>query len=102
MILVTCVVSFRNCQNKSETRTTEDPKDKFFQVGAVVPVTQAGAVHAAYGQVKTGDLKDSKFSLAYHHSLSKRTSLYSTVAYINNKNAAAYVVDSKPALASSQ
>lgn len=76
-------------QNKSETRTTEDPKDKFFQVGAVVPVTQAGAVHAAYGQVKTGDLKDSKFSLAYHHSLSKRTGVYAGVTYVKDEQVAA-------------
>ena len=73
-------------QNKSETRNAESPKDKFFQLGAVVPVTQAGAVHAAYGQIKNdnaaaADTESRKFSLAYHHTLSKRTGVYAGVAY---------------------
>ena len=61
-------------------------KDKFYQVGAVVPVTQAGSVHAAFGQVKTSfpvgaDAKERQFSLAYHHTLSKRTGVYAGVTY---------------------
>lgn len=41
-------------QNKAEDAAGADVfKDKFYQVGAVVPVTQAGSVHAAFGQVKT-------------------------------------------------
>ena len=63
-------------ENKSETRNAESPKDKFFQLGAVVPVTQAGSVHVAYGEVKADADKTQQFSLAYHHALSKRTSVY--------------------------
>ena len=69
-------------QNKLEDNAgADDGKDKFFQVGAVVPVTQAGAVHAAYGQLKGDDDKDRQFSLAYHHTLSKRTGVYAGVTY---------------------
>lgn len=71
-------------QNKAENATgAETGKDKFYQLGAVVPVTQAGALHAAYGQNKN-DIADSesrKFSLAYHHTLSKRTGVYAGLAY---------------------
>ena len=38
--------------------------------------------------------------MGYLYDLSKRTSLYTTVARINNKNAASYVVDANPALPS--
>ena len=69
-------------QNKLEDNAgADDGKDKFFQVGAVVPVTQAGAVHAAYGQLKGDDDKTRQFSLAYHHTLSKRTGVYAGVTY---------------------
>lgn len=75
-------------QTKAENAAgAEQSKDKFFQVGAVVPVTQAGSVHAAYGQVKTSfpvgaDEKERQFSLAYHHTLSKRTSVYAGGKYV--------------------
>jgi predicted porin len=74
-------------QNKLEDNAgADDGKDKFFQVGAVVPVTQAGALHAAYGQNKNdnaalADSESRKFSLAYHHTLSKRTGVYAGLAY---------------------
>ena len=74
-------------QNKAENAAgAETGKDKFYQLGAVVPVTQAGAVHAAYGQIKNdngaaADTESRKFSLAYHHTLSKRTGVYAGVAY---------------------
>lgn len=72
-------------QNKFEDATGADNgKAKFFQLGAVVPVTQAGSVHASYGQVKVEDLKTRQFSLAYHHTLSKRTSVYAGVTYIKD------------------
>ena len=71
-------------QNKFEDAAGDDAKAKFFQLGAVVPVTQAGAVHASYGQVKVEDIKTRQFSLAYHHTLSKRTSVYAGVTYIKD------------------
>jgi predicted porin len=82
-------------QNKAEDAAGADvSKDKFYQVGAVVPVTQAGAVHAAYGQVKTNfpvgaDEKERQFSLAYHHTLSKRTGVYAGLTYSKDDNGAA-------------
>ena len=56
---------------------------KAWQIGAIVPVTQAGGVHVAYGQVKLEDVKVKQFSLAYHHSLSKRTSAYAGLTTID-------------------
>ena len=82
-------------QNKAEDAAGADvSKDKFYQVGAVVPVTQAGSVHAAFGQVKTNfpvgaDEKERQFSLAYHHALSKRTSVYAGGTYAKWEQAAA-------------
>lgn len=55
---------------------------KTWQLGAIVPVTQAGGVHVAYGQGKVFDEKAKQFSLAYHHSLSKRTSAYVGGTYV--------------------
>lgn len=53
---------------------------KFYNIGAIAPVTQAGAVHVSYGQLKNSDagndFKARTFSLAYHHTLSKRSSVY--------------------------
>ena len=75
-------------QNKFEDATGADNgKDKFFQLGAVVPVTQTGAVHASYGQVKADGDKARQFSLAYHHGLSKRTSVYAGATYIKAEEA---------------
>lgn len=51
-------------------------KNKFFQVGASIPVTAQGTVLASYGQSKTGDNRESLLSLVYDHALSKRTSAY--------------------------
>lgn len=60
-----------------------DDKVKVWQIGAIVPVTAAGGVHASYGQAKLDDTKAKQFSLAYHHSLSKRTSAYAGLAVID-------------------
>lgn len=72
-------------QNKFEDAAGADAKAKFFQLGAVVPVTQNGSVHASYGQTKVEDVKARQFSLAYHHGLSKRTSVYAGVTYIKDE-----------------
>lgn len=72
-------------QNKFEDAVGNDGKDKFFQLGAVVPVTQAGAVHVAYGQLKFDADKERQFSLAYHHTLSKRTGVYAGVTYTKDE-----------------
>lgn len=84
-----------------------DLKQRVANLGASMPLGQ-GALRLSYtyvdaeGSTPAGasiDRNDaSQIALGYEHRLSKRTALYSTVAYINNKNGAAYVVDSKPAL----
>ncbi|MFT3858523.1 MAG: porin [Aquabacterium sp.] len=62
-----------------------DNTDKFYQVGTIVPVTDAGSVHAAYGRIKNDTRKVDGFSLAYNHSLSKRTGAYAGLAYTKLK-----------------
>ena len=89
-------------QNKAKLRTGDESKDTFFQVGAVVPVSQTDSIHAAYGQNKNDDLtpanvdvKSKQFSLAYHHALSKRTSTYAALAYTDAKTQVPATPDSK-------
>jgi predicted porin len=53
-----------------------DDKYKFFQLGTSIPVSTSGAVMLSYAQGKLDDAKLSDISLAYEHSLSKRTSAY--------------------------
>lgn len=76
-------------QNKQEAAGGADDKEKFFQIGAVVPVTAAGTVHASFGQVKDDNDKARQFSLAYNHSLSKRTGVYAGVTYAKDERPAA-------------
>ncbi len=49
-----------------------------YQIGASVPVTEAGKFLVSYGQLKydDSDLKDKIFSIGYDHSLSKRSGVY--------------------------
>lgn len=68
---------------KSETGGS-DGKSKFFQIGATVPVTEAGKVMVSYGQTKYDDFyvadgKLKQFSLGYDHSLSKRSGVYAAL-----------------------
>jgi predicted porin len=80
-----------------------DPSAKGWLIGATVPVGP-GLIRASYAGVKYSDLpvpagiptinqifglkdpKVDKFALGYVHNLSKRTALYATVAYVNNKD----------------
>jgi predicted porin len=77
-----------------------DPSAKGWLIGATVPVGP-GLIRASYSGVKYNDLplpagvnqifglknpKADKFALGYVHNLSKRTALYATVAYVNNKD----------------
>jgi predicted porin len=86
-----------------------DHKLTIANLGASVPVGP-GTVRLSYihadasgrtpaGASTEGDDAD-QLALGYVYDLSKRTSLYSTVARVNNDKAAAYVVDAKPALPS--
>ncbi|MFY9812048.1 porin [Aquabacterium sp.] len=68
---------------KSESGGADD-KAKYFQIGAEVPVTDAGKVMVSYGQTKydgiyVADGKLKQFSLGYDHSLSKRSGVYAAL-----------------------
>lgn len=53
-----------------------DDKYKFFQLGTSIPVSNSGSVLLSYSQGKLDDAKLQDLSLAYEHSISKRTSAY--------------------------
>lgn len=73
-------------QDKVEVKNVDgNVKAKFYQVGGIVPVSQAGSVHASYGQVKAENDKTQQFSLAYNHALSKRTGVYGGLTYAKDK-----------------
>ena len=75
-----------------------------FNLGAQVPVSQAGVVRVSYvranasglsntnAAVDTGPNDSHQFAIGYLHNLSKRTALYATVAKVSNSNGAAYNV----------
>jgi len=63
-------------------------------VGAGIPVSAAGTVKLSLINANMKDSGDdaNKFALGYVHSLSKRTSLYGTIAEVKNKGNAAFNV----------
>ncbi|RZI85173.1 MAG: porin [Rubrivivax sp.] len=81
-------------QEASAVPTTQNlaNKDKIYQVGLSVPVTEKGSILASYGELKnkvtaTGVIsKDRVFSLGYDYFLSKRTDVYA--AFMNNQQSA--------------
>lgn len=86
-----------------------DTKLNIANLGAAMPIGPGTAKLSytyvdAKGTTAAGVVTDkndaSQVAVGYVYDLSKRTALYGTVAYVNNKNGAAYVVDSAPALAS--
>lgn len=89
-----------NVQNKFDTNGLGTSHDSYngYLIGATVPVG-AGLIRASYSVVRynegatgiTGeDPRGQKLALGYVHNLSKRTSLYATIARVNNRNDAAY------------
>ncbi|MFZ3118805.1 MAG: porin [Variovorax sp.] len=69
-----------------------DPEINGFLLGATAPIG-AGLIRVSYSQAKadldtagTADPKSQKFAIGYVHNLSKRTALYTTYAFIKNKN----------------
>lgn len=71
-----------------------DKKLTGLSVGLAVPLG-AGTVRASYARVKFDHVNDQskaqKVALGYVYDLSKRTALYSTVAYIDNDRGASFV-----------
>jgi predicted porin len=66
----------------SGTYLTVDEKDKIYQLGASVPVTEKASVLASFGNLKhtvagvDGSTKNDIFSLGLDYNLSKRTDVY--------------------------
>jgi predicted porin len=89
-----------------------DQKQLAVNIGALVPVGAAGVVRVSYSDIDASgssgagvsiDDNDARqFALGYLHYLSKRTSLYTTVARVDNKGAAAFAIESKPTLAAGE
>ena len=82
-----------------------------YSLGATVPVG-AGLIRASYIHsnasgttalgVDTNPNDANQFALGYMYNLSKRTAVYTTVATVKNKGAAAYAVASQPLLAAGE
>jgi predicted porin len=82
-----------------------------YNLGASVPIG-LGLLRASYIHTNaTGTTPDgvdtnpndaNQFALGYLYNLSKRTAIYSTVAYVKNKGQATYAVASAPALVAGQ
>lgn len=62
-------------------------KTRYYNLGTTVPVG-AGLIRASWSRLSESgsDNKADKFSLGYVHNLSKRTAVYTTVAYLKNKD----------------
>lgn len=67
-----------------------DEKTRNFLVGATAPVG-SGLVRASWSRVdvRGTDVTADKFAVGYVHNLSKRTAVYTTFAYLKNKDGAA-------------
>lgn len=86
-----------------------DAKQTIVNIGASV-LLGSGAVRVSFidanasGRTPAGASLErddaTQFALGYVYDLSKRTTLYTTVARVSNDNAAAYMVDRNPALPS--
>lgn len=73
--------------NKSETAAGATTKVRDWLLGVSAPVGSAGTVMASYIRNDVKDVNDSKsnqYALGYTHSLSKRTNLYTSFAYVKN------------------
>ena len=78
-----------------EIATGDSEKLKTWNLGVSAPVGAAGVVKASYNHYKLSDSseKAQQFSLGYVHNLSKRTALYSTYAFLKNKDGAAFALN---------
>ena len=82
----------------SKDEVDRGSEGKGYLVGVNMPVG-AGEIRAAYSTYKTTlvvgteEPETNKFALGYVHNLSKRTALYATVAYLDNKGGAAMALN---------
>lgn len=83
---------YTNVKTTSVAAVDVDTKDKIWQLGVSVPVTDKGAVLASFGQNKLTldpslpSVKDEVFSVGYDYNLSKRTDVYAV--FTNNRQSA--------------
>ena len=79
-------------QDESDAR---DEKARHYLVGATAPVGSVGQVRASWTRVSVQDtnVQANKFAVGYVHNLSKRTAVYSTFAYLKNKNGSALALN---------
>ncbi len=84
-------------------------KERHANVGAVIPAGP-GSIRVSYvytqGSGSTFEAdgekdKSQKIALGYEYTLSKRTSVYTTAAYVKNENGARFIVNQAPTLTSS-
>ncbi|WP_287914241.1 porin [Comamonas sp.] len=89
------LVGFYKETKYKEIATGGSDKLKTWNLGVSAPVGAAGVVKATYNNYKLSDSseKAQQFSLGYVHSLSKRTALYGTYAYLKNKNGADFALN---------
>jgi predicted porin len=88
---VKLAAAYRTQENKLIGGAATD-RDAYL-IGLSAPVGAAGEVKVSYNRYETevagaADQKTDQLGLGYVHSLSKRTAVYSTYAYIKNKNGA--------------
>ena len=79
-------------QDESKAR---DEKARHYMIGATAPVGSVGLVRASWSRVSVQDtnVQANKFAVGYVHNLSKRTALYTTFAYLKNKNGSALALN---------
>ncbi|MDP3227812.1 MAG: porin [Acidovorax sp.] len=79
-------------QDESDAR---DEKARHYLVGATAPVGSVGQVRASWTRISVQDtnVQANKFAVGYVHNLSKRTAVYSTFAYLKNKNGSALALN---------
>lgn len=65
-------------------------RDRIWQLSGIIPITEAGNILAGYAELDAAyGAEDVKvWTLAYTHSLSKRTTAYAGYRHVNNNNSA--------------
>ncbi|SBT08477.1 Porin Gram-negative type [Candidatus Propionivibrio aalborgensis] len=76
-------------QNDNNGTSAQEASNRVWSIGASAPVFTNGKVSLGYADVswdRSGAGSSSSWSLAYQHSLSKRTTLYTAYTYAGNDN----------------
>jgi GBP family porin len=76
-------------QNDNNGTSAQEASNRVWQVGATVPVFTNGKVRISYADLswdRTNGGDSKAWGLGYQHSLSKRTTLYTSYVYADNDN----------------